>query len=412
MSTETNPQTGPLAGLRVIEFGHFIAAPFCTRLLADLGAEVIKVEGPEGDPVRSWGHQHQGKSVWWSVHGRNKKCVTLNLKASEARDLALGLITAADVVVENFRPGLMEKFGLGPSAIETVRPGCILARISGYGQTGPDKMVPAFGVIGEARGGIRHLTGYPKEVTDLPPVRAGVSFGDSLAGLYAAFGILAALHERRGGTATGLRIIDIALTESVLSFLEGIVPEYGFSGAVRQPAGSHLPTAAPTNAYRSQDGAWVLIAANSGPLFTKLAEVMGRADLLANPDYVDNPSRVANVAALDAEITAWTESLPAPEIFAKLDAAGIPNSKIYDVADIAADRQYQAREMLRRVYDPVFGREMLHPAPMPRFDDTAPGGDIFWPGPEIGAHNAEIYGGLLGLADETIAWYFSVLPVM
>jgi len=225
-------------------------------------------------------------------------------------------------------------------------------------------------------------------------VRASMPFDDAL---------LAALHERRGRAAGDLRVIDVALTESVLSFLEGIVPEYGFSGAVRQPAGSHLPTAAPTNAYRSQDGAWVLIAANSGPLFAKLAEVMGRPDLPANPDYADNPSRVANVAALDAEITAWTESLPAAEIFARLDTAGIPNSKIYDVADIAADRQYQAREMLRRVYDPAFGREMLHPAPMPRFDDSAPGGGIFWPGPEIGAHNAEVYGGLLGLPAETIA---------
>lgn len=402
MTTATEPQTGPLAGLRVVEFGHFIAAPFCTRLLADLGAEVIKVEGPEGDPVRSWGHQHEGKSVWWSVHGRNKKCVTLNLKAPEAREIALGLVARADAVVENFRPGLMEKFGLGPDAIELARPDCVLARISGYGQTGPDKMVPAFGVIGEARGGIRHLTGYPKDVSDLPPVRAGVSFGDSLAGLYAAFGILAALHERRGGTSTGLRVIDVALTESVLSFLEGIIPEYGFSGAVRQPAGSQLPTAAPTNAYRSRDGAWVLIAANSGPLFARLAEVMGRPELPENPDYADNPSRVANVAALDAEITAWTELLPAAELFSKLDAAGIPNSKIYDVADIAGDGQYQAREMLRRVYDPVFGRDMLHPAPMPRFDDSAPGGDIFWPGPEIGAHNAEIYGDLLGLPADTI----------
>jgi crotonobetainyl-CoA:carnitine CoA-transferase CaiB-like acyl-CoA transferase len=402
-TAEVRPQTGPLAGLRVVEFGHFVAAPFCTRLLADLGAEVIKVEGPEGDPVRGWGMQHQGKSVWWSVHGRNKKCVTLNLKAPEAREIALALVARADAVVENFRPGLMERLGLGPEAIAAARPGGVLVRISGYGQTGPDKMVPAFGVIGEAKGGIRHLTGYPREVSDLPPVRTGVSLGDSLAGLYGAFGLLAALYERTARPSDALRVIDVALTESVFSFLEGIVPEYGFSGAVRQPAGSHLPTAAPTNAYRSRDGAWVLIAANSGPLFARLAGVMGRPDLLRNPDYADNPSRVANVRALDAEISAWTGSLPAAEIFEKLEAVGIPCSKIYDIADIVADRQYQSRQMLRQVFDPAFSRDMLHPAPVPRFDNAAPGGDIFWPGPRVGAHNAEVYQGLLGLAPETLA---------
>jgi formyl-CoA transferase len=404
MPHDEKPQTGPLAGLRVIEFGHFIAAPFATRLLADLGAEVIKVEGPEGDPVRSWGMQHQGKSVWWSVHGRNKKSVTLNLKAPEAHEIALGLIAQADAVVENFRPGLMEKFGLGPDAIAAARPGCVLARISGYGQTGPDRMMPAFGAIGEAKGGIRHLTGYPPEVSDLPPVRTGVALADSLAGLYAAFGVLAALHQRRDcPPGTPCRIVDIALTESVFSFLESIVPEYGFSGAVRQPAGSYVPTAAPNNAYRSGDGAWVLIAANSNPLFARLTQVMGRPELAANPDYVDNPARIANVTALDAEITAWTSTLPAIEIIERLEAVQIPCSKIFDIADIAADRQYQARGMLREVFDPLFGRDMLHPAPMPRFDDSAPGGDIFWPGPAIGAHNAEIYEGLLGLSPEALA---------
>ncbi|HSF93805.1 MAG TPA: CaiB/BaiF CoA-transferase family protein [Thermohalobaculum sp.] len=398
------PQTGPLAGLRIVEFGHFIAAPFCTRLLADLGAEVIKVEGPEGDPVRAWGAQHQGRSVWWSVHGRNKKSVTLNLKDPAARDIALALVAKSDAVVENFRPGLMERFGLAPEAMAKARPGCILARISGYGQTGPDRMMPAFGVIGEAKGGIRHLTGYPKDVTDLPPVRTGVALADSLAGLYAAFGVLAALYERRENLpGTPVRIIDVALTESVFSFLEGIIPEYGFTGAVRQPAGSYIPTAAPTNAYRSREGAWVLIAANSDPLFSRLAVAMERPDLLENPDYADNKARVAHVTALDAEIAAWTERLAAAEIFGRLEAAGIPCSKIYDIADIAADRQYRAREALRQVFDPQFGREMLHPAPMPRFDDTAPGGDIFWPGPPIGAHNEQVYGELLGLNPETLA---------
>jgi formyl-CoA transferase len=311
-------------------------------------------------------------------------------------------------VVENFRPGLMERFGLTPEAIAAARPGCVLARISGYGQTGPDRMQPAFGVIGEARGGLRHLTGYPPEVTDLPPVRTGIALADSLAGLYAAFGVLAALHARRESPpGTPARIVDVALTESVFSFLEGIVPEYGFTGAVRQPSGSYIPTAAPTNAYRSRDGAWVLIAANSDPLFARLADAMHRPDLRGNPDYADNPSRVANVVALDAEIAGWTGTLPAAGIFSRLEAAGVPCSKIYDIADIAADRQYRARDMLRQVFDPLFGRDMLHPAPMPRFDGAAPGGEfgggIFWPGPEVGAHNAEVYEGLLGLGPDMLA---------
>ncbi len=367
--------SGPLRGLRIVEFGHFIAAPFATRVLADLGAEVIKVEPPEGDPVRSWGAQIDGRSLWWSVHGRNKRSVTLNLKAPEAPEVALGLVARADAVVENFRPGLMEKFGLGPEDLARAKPGCILVRISGFGQTGPRRLDPSFGMIGEAIGGIRHLTGHPPEVTDLPPVRTGVSLGDSVAGLYGAIGLLAALYEQRAeaqGPGTPARIVDVALTESVLSLLEGMLPEYGALGRIRGPNGARIPTAAPSSAYRCADGAWVVIGGNSQPLYEKLCKLMERPDLASDPRFADNPSRVQNVDALDAEIGGWAARRPSDEIVADLDRSGIPASKIYTVADIVADAQYRSREAVRAIPDPVLDREILHPAPVPRFEGRVP----------------------------------------
>jgi formyl-CoA transferase len=397
--------SGPLQGLKIVEFGHFIAAPFATRVLADMGAEVVKVEPPEGDPVRTWGAQIDGRSLWWSVHGRNKRCVTLNLKSPEAREIALGLVARADAVVENFRPGLMERFGLGPDALAAARPGIVLVRISGFGQTGPRAQEPSFGMIGEAIGGIRHLTGHPPEVSDLPSVRTGVSLGDSVAGLYGAIGLLAALWEQRASQpapGTPARIVDVALTESVLSLLEGILPEYGALGRVRGPHGARIPTAAPSSAYACADGAWVVIGGNSQPLFRRLAGLMGRPELADDPRFPDNPSRVRNVDALDAEIGAWTALRPADEIVADLEEAGIPASKIYTVADIAADAQYRAREAVRAVPDPVLGQDILHPAPVPRFDGAGPREGVAWTGPAVGAHNDDVYGGLLRLAPERL----------
>jgi formyl-CoA transferase len=398
--------SGPLEGLRIVEFGHFIAAPFATRVLADMGAEVVKVEPPDGDPVRSWGAQIDGRSLWWSVHGRNKRCVTLNLKAPEALEIALGLVARADAVVENFRPGLMEKFGLGPEELAAIRPGVIIVRISGFGQTGPRRLDPSFGMIGEAIGGIRHLTGHPPEVSDLPSVRTGVSLGDSVAGLYGAIGLLAALHEQRGQTpAPGApaRIVDVALTESVLSLLEGVLPEYGALGRVRGPNGARIPTAAPSSAYRCADGAWIVIGGNSQPLFEKLARLMGRPELPADPRFLDNPSRVKNVEALDSAIGDWTARRPAVEIIAELERAGIPASKIYTAADIVADAQYRARQAVRPVPDLVLEQEILHPAPVPRFAGAGPREGIAWAGPAIGADNDRIYGDLLGLSPERLA---------
>lgn len=400
---DQSEQNGPLTGLRIIEFGHFIAAPFATRLLADMGAEVIKVEPPGGDPVRTWGAQVDGQSLWWSVHARNKKCVTLNLKAPEAREIAMGLIAKSDAVVENFRPGLMEKFGLGPDELSRVRPGLPLVRVSGFGQTGPRAMDASFGMIGEAIGGIRHLTGYPAEQSDLPPVRTGVSLGDTVAGLYGAVGLLAVLQEQRmqpPAADAPARVVDVALTESVLSLLEGVLPDYGALGKVRQPTGSRIMTAAPSNAYLCADDRWAIIGANSPPLFEKLMICIGKPHFVSDPRFVDNDSRLTNVVALDAEITEWTRARPSAEILADLHQAGIPSSKIYDAEDIVADQQYQARRAVCPVTDPLHGQDILHPTPVPRFSG-GPDSKIAWAGPAIGANTRPVYRELLGMDDQT-----------
>ena len=395
-----NSPVGPLAGLRVLELGHFIAGPFCARLLADLGADVIKVEAPgKGDPARSWGEIRGDKSsIWWSVHGRNKKSITLNMKSPRARSLLLELIGQSDVLIENYRPGQLERWGLGTEQLQLAKPGLVLVRISGFGQNGPYAERSAFGVIGEAMGGIRRLTAFPAGVTDLPPARTGISLGDSVAALYGAFGALAAILDQRSRTTKEVRIVDVALTESVLSLMEGCLPEYGVLGKVREPTGSTLPTNAPSNAYACKDGEWVLIAANSDPLFMALTRLMGCPELASDPRYATNPDRVRHSEELDARIGAWTATLTVEEAFHLLSEANIPSTKIYSVADIATDRQFHARGMIREVEDPTYGK-VLHPAPLPMFGGGVCAGSIRWPGPDLGAHNAEVYGGLLGLPD-------------
>lgn len=398
-TNDVRARRGPLSGLRVLELGHYIAAPFCTRLLGDLGAEVIKVEPPgSGDPIRQWGDMVDGRSIWWSSHGRNKKCVTLNLKDPKGQDIVRRLVALSDVVVENFRPGQLEKFNLGPEELQKVRPGLVLVRISGFGQTGPDANKPSFGVIGESMGGIRYLTGYPPGVSDLPSVRIGISIGDSLSGMYGALGALSAIFEQRvAGIKQPIRIVDVALTESVLSLLEGILPEYSVLGKVRQPSGSSMPTAAPTNAYPVKDGKHILIAGNSDPLFQRLAKLIGRPELSDDPRFVNNPARVAHMKELDAMVSEWTRTQTREEALGKLDEARIPASKIYDAADIADDPQYRAREAIVSVADPAFPKPVMQPAPVPKFDSGAPGGGVGWPGPDIGAFNEEVYGELLGM---------------
>lgn len=392
---------GILSGLRVLELGHFVAAPFCTRLLGDLGADIIKVEPLGGDPVRDWGAQLDGQSLWWSVHGRNKKSIALDLKHEDGRRVVLDLVEHCDAVVENFRPGGLERIGLGPKVLRERNKDLIIAHISGYGQTGPDRDQAAFGVIGEAIGGIRYLTNHPPDTTDMPSVRVGVSLGDSLAGLYAAFGVVAALwHKERYGANRRYQTLDVALTESVLSLMEGMLPEYGKLNKIKQPTGGAIATAAPSNAYPTKDQDWVLIAANSEPLFARLAVLMEREDLLSDPRFHNNSSRVRHTTELDEAICAWSIKSDTANLLERLKTANIPSSKVYTAADIAEDPQYRSRGMVREVDDPLLGK-VLHPGIVPRFGDDP--GVIARTGPSIGGDSQAITHDLLGYSEEQIA---------
>ncbi len=391
----------PLSGLRVLEIGHFVAAPFCTRLLGDLGAEVIKVEPLTGDPVRHWGDQVNGRSLWWSIHGRNKRSIAMDLKSREAKDIILKLVKSCDALVENFRPGQLVKLGLGEDLLRQSNPGLIIAQISGYGQTGPYRDRAAFGVIGEAIGGLRYLTNHAPGTYDLPPVRVGVSIGDSIAGLYAAFGIMAALWQRDRPSGDGQpRTIDVALTESVFSMMEAMLPEYGALGKVKQPTGGAIATAAPSNAYPTADGNWMLIAANSEPLFAKLANLMGQPELSSDARFVGNRARVAHARELDDIISKWSRKHDAETLQSLLEIADIPSSKAYTAADAAADPQYRARAMVREVEDPLLGT-VLHSGIVPHVVQTP--GTIRWTGPDIGQHTDEILSELCGFDDDAIA---------
>jgi crotonobetainyl-CoA:carnitine CoA-transferase CaiB-like acyl-CoA transferase len=393
--------SSPLTGLRILEIGHFVAAPFCTRILGDLGADVIKVEPLGGDPVRQWGEQFDGRSLWWSIHGRNKRSIALDLKSADARAIILDLVEHCDAVVENFRPGQLEKLGLGPAVLRARRPGLVVASISGYGQTGPYRDRAAFGVIGEAIGGLRYLTNHAAGVTDLPPVRVGVSIGDSIAGLYAAFGVMAALWQRdRAGGDGAARTIDVALTESVFSMMEAMLPEYGMLGKIKQPTGGGIATAAPSNAYPTAEGDWILIAANSEPLFAKLAALMGTPEIVSDPRFIGNRARVANADILDAMISAWSRTFPSAQLAETLTEADIPSSKVYTAKDAAEDPQYIERGMVRTVSDPQLG-DILHSGIVPHFVEAP--GSIRWAGPDIGAHTDELLGTLCGRSADEIA---------
>jgi formyl-CoA transferase len=384
-----------------LEIGHFVAAPFCTRLLADLGANVIKIEPSTGDPVRQWGKQLNGRSLWWSLHGRNKRSVTLNLKHPKAPSIVLRLVAGCDALVENFRPGQLEKLGLGHAALMRAKSDLVVAHISGFGQNGPYRDRAAFGVIGEAIGGLRHLSDHPPGVSSLPPVRVGISIGDSVAGVFAAFGIMAAVwqRDRQGGDRRG-RSLDVALTDSILSLMEGMLPEYGALGVIRQPTGSRIPTAAPSNAYPTSDAKWILVAANSEPIFARLARLMEQPELAGDPRFIGNQARLQNVDALDKIIAAWTVRFPAAEADRILSEADIPCTLVYTAAECAADPQFRHRGMVREVEDPQFGR-VLHAGIVPHVPD-APGA-VRWPGPPIGAHTEEVLSEMLGLTSEEIA---------
>lgn len=383
----------PLTGLRVVELGHYIAAPFATRLLADLGAEVIKVEPPEGDPVRGWGSVKDGHPVWFSVHGRNKLSVTLDLKSDDGKAKLRKLCARADALVENFRPGYLERLGLGPEALHAINPKLIIARVSGYGQDGPYRDKPAFGAIGEAMGGLRHLTANPGQ-TDYPPPRCGVSISDDLAGMYAAMALVSACWGVKAGNHEG-RVVDVDLVSSVFSLMEGMLPEYGLFGWVRQPQGAAIKTAAPTNTYPCADGKWLCIAGNSDLIFRRLMAAIGRPELAADPRMANNAGRCAHVEVLDSAIADWTRTRTAKEAEDVLEAAEVPCSRLYDMKDCAEDPHFQARDIVMEVEDPLIG-PVLHPAAPFRFDGTPARDMVRWTGPAVGAHNDHVFKELLG----------------
>ncbi|WP_422088689.1 CaiB/BaiF CoA transferase family protein [Variovorax sp.] len=342
---------GPLAGLKVIELGQLIAGPFAARTLADFGAEVLKIEPPgTGDPLRSWRLLKDGTSVWWQVQSRNKRSLALDLREPEAQAVVRKLAAEADVLIENFRPGAMEGWGLGPDELLAANPALVMLRISGYGQTGPYRDRPGFGVVAEAMGGLRHLTGEPGRV----PVRVGVSIGDTLASLHGVIGVLLAMQHRHATVSAEYpkgrgQVIDVALYEAVFNCMESLLPEYDAFGAVREAAGSALPGIAPTNAYRCADGGYAIVAGNGDSIFRRLMECIGRPDLAAEPALAGNAGRVAQVEMLDAAIGDWTARHTVEEVLAALDAAHVPAGRIYTIADIAADPHYAARGMLQQV---------------------------------------------------------------
>ncbi|MEY2809133.1 MAG: hypothetical protein RLZ66_644 [Pseudomonadota bacterium] len=343
-SVSTDAPTGPLSGLKVLELGQLIAGPFAAKTLADFGADVIKIEPPGmGDPLRKWRLLKDGTSVWWQVQSRNKRSLALDLKDPRAQEIVRQLAGDVDVLIENFRPGAMEGWGLGPDALLKINPRLIMLRISGYGQTGPYRDKPGFGVVAEAMSGLRHLTAEPGRV----PVRVGVSIGDTLASLHGVIGILLALQERQRSNQG--QVIDVALYEAVFNCMESLLPEYSAFGAVRGAAGSALPGIAPSNAYRCKDGGYALIAGNGDSIFKRLMQTMNRNDLGQDPSLADNSGRVQRVAELDAAIEAWTLQHTVDEVLTALDKASVPAGRIYTVADIAADPHYRAREMIQQV---------------------------------------------------------------
>ena len=398
MTTSSAASAGPLQGVRVIELGQLIAGPFCGKTLADFGAEVIKIEPPgKGDPLRKWRMLKNGNSVWWEVQSRNKQSVTLDLTQPEGQDILRELVREADVLIENFRPGKMEEWGLGYEALKTINPRLVMARISGYGQDGPYCNRPGFGVIAESMGGLRYLTAEPGRV----PVRVGVSIGDTLAALHGVIGILMALYHRdKGDKKAGGegQVVDIALYESVFNCMESLLPEYSAFNAVREAAGSALPGIVPSNAYPCRDG-WILIGGNGDGIFKRLMNAIGRNDYAASQDMASNDGRVKHVADIDGAITAWTKTHDKADALKILDEHDVPSGAIYSIADIAADAQYRAREMILNITTRD-GYTVDVPGIVPRLSAT-PGG-IRNTAPRLG-EDTEAVLQRAGLKAETIA---------
>ncbi len=372
---------GPLHDVKVLELGQLIAGPFCTRVMAEFGAQVTKIETPEvGDPLRKWRKLYKDKSLWWLLQGRNKKSITINLKSSEGQKIVRRLVQEVDVVVENFRPGAMEKWGLGYEDLSKENPGLVMVRLSGYGQTGPYKDKPGFGSIGEAMGGLRHVTGYP----DRPPVRVGVSLGDAIASLYGVIGALMALKQKES-SGKG-QVVDVALYEAVFSLMESMVPEYDYYDFIRERTGSTLPGIAPSNSYITKDEKYVVIGANGDSIFKRMMVAIGRDDLANDPDLAHNDGRAARSDELDQVIGAWCQSHDMDYVLTILDDADVPSGKIYDVADIVSDVHYRARDMIQK-FKLSDDESIMIPGVVPKLSATP--GEINWLGPDLGEHTIE-----------------------
>jgi formyl-CoA transferase len=394
----TPEPAGPLAGLRLIELGTLLAGPFAGRLLGDLGADVIKIEPPgKPDPLRDWGQaRYEGRSLFWPVQSRNKKCVTLNLREPRGQELLLELVRVSDVVTENFRPGTLERWNLGYHRLSEANPGVVLARISGYGQTGPYAGRAGYASVAEAMGGLRYINGFPGEA----PPRAGISLGDSLAAMFAAQGILAALYRRTASPDGRGQVVDVSLMESCFALLEGAVPEYDRLGIVRQPSGTGLKGVAPSNIFKSRDGTWMVIAANQDNVFRRLCDAIGRPELADDERFVTHRARGENQEELERIVADWAAQHDARDVDTKLNAAGVVCGPIHTIADIFEDPQFAAREMLVEHEDPEFGT-YVGPGIVPKFSETP--GAVRWSATwDDGSHNEEIYCGLLGLSESEL----------
>jgi len=393
MGNSNIPNTGPLAGLRLIEMGTLLAGPFCGQLMGDFGAEVIKIEPPkQGDPMRVWGREKaHGQSLWWPVVARNKKSVTLNLREEEGQQIARELISKADFLLENFRPGTMERWNLSYEELVEINPGLIMIRVSGFGQTGPYSVRAGFGAVGESMGGLRYVCGDPST----PPSRMGISIGDSLAATFACIGGLSALHHREK-TGEG-QVVDSAIYEAVLNMMESLITEYDKGGYIRERTGAILPNVAPSNVYPTKDEQYILIAANQDTVFGRLATAMGQPELAEDERYATHSARGAVQQELDDLISDWSKSINSDELEKLMEEHGIPSGRIFTPADMLEDVHFKARNAIVSTMHPTFG-ELKMQNIAPKLSKTP--GNIRRPGPELGEHNAEIYGSVLGLSDE------------
>ncbi|MFM0548829.1 CaiB/BaiF CoA-transferase family protein [Paraburkholderia strydomiana] len=386
--------SGPLQGIRVVEIGTLIAAPFAARLMGEFGADVVKIEAPEtGDPLRKWRKLHEGTSLWWYLQSRNKKSVCVNLKSADGVEIVKRLAAEADVIIENLRPGALEKLGIGWDVLHAINPKLTMVRISGYGQSGPYRDRPGFGAIGEAMGGIRYTTGE----VDGAPARVGVSLGDSLASLHGVIGALMSLLRVKTGQGEG-QVVDVSLVESVFNLMESLVPEYDLLGHVRERSGGALPGIAPSNTYPTEDDGYVVIAGNSDPIFRRLMQAIGRADLADDTALAHNDGRARHCAMLDEAIAAWTSHHSTNDVLAALERAEVPAGRIYSVADIVSDPHYQARDMLLQAQLPG-GASVKMPGIVPKLSDTP--GEVRWQGPTLGEHTGSVLSEL-GFATEEI----------